>query len=171
MKQRTTIVCIVLIGTTAILSGGLTGCDTGGGGRITQLLPEVVVWGDPNPDNDSTYWSIRDVNNAFDRFAVIGTGGEVEFSNGKVCNTCDVEGSTILIDGTPRVNLRFGTGPDGGDERRPFLVSIDGYYVELVSDGDVIMFQEEEERFEEDDDPSDDLAERVSTMPNPTLEQ
>ncbi|MCP4591868.1 MAG: hypothetical protein GY842_14120, partial [bacterium] len=117
-----------------------------------------------------TYASVRDANDAEDRFVLIGSGGEVQFNIGKMCDACTVEGATILVDGEERMLIRFSTGPDGEGERRPFLVSTDGFYIELVTEGEVVLFQEEDVRFEEPDDATDDLARRVGTIPNPALE-
>ena len=173
MKQRNVTVCIVLVGTATILSGGLSGCTTTGTGQVAdpQAEPqtEFIVWGDPDPNNTETHWAIRDVNNVSTRFAAISADGDVYFSSNQMCNDCEVTDATILVGGTPRTNIRFGPGIEGG-ERRPFLVSIDGYYIEMVSEGDAVVFQEEDVPFEEDDDPGDDLAERVNTTTNPTLE-
>ena len=170
MKRQRVSAGVCVVGAGVMLTITLTGCDLfGGGNRITELPAEVVIWSDPDPDNEDTYWSIRDVNDDPARFVVIGTGGEVQFNIGKVCNVCDVDGATIAIDGTPRMNIRFGLGPDGTGPRRPFLVATDGFYIELVSEGDSITFQEEDLRFEENDNSSDDLAQPVGVIPNPTL--
>jgi hypothetical protein len=162
-------------GRAAVLGLVLAGLGlTGGCGLFpsdTRQLPtEVVVWGDPDPENDGEFTSVRDANDVSDRWVLIGTDGQVQFSNGKVCRECSVADATILVNETPRINIRYSTGPDGAGERRPFLVSTDGFYIELVTSGDSVTFQEEEAVFEQDDDPSDDLAERVGTTPNPTLE-
>ncbi|MCP4594727.1 MAG: hypothetical protein GY842_28680, partial [bacterium] len=160
----------VLAGMVAVCGCVVTGCDTlGGGGGITELPADVVVWGDADTENDATYASIRDANDLEDRFVLIGSEGEVQFNIGKVCEACTVEGSVILVDGEERILIRFGTGPDTEGERRPFLVSTDGFYIELVTEGEVVLFQEEDVRFEEPDDATDDLARRVGTIPNPAL--
>jgi hypothetical protein len=161
-------------GRTAVIGLGLAVLSLAGGCGLTQndtrqLPTEVVVWGDPDPENEEQFTSVRDANDVSDRWVLIGTDGQVEFSNGLVCRECTVSDATISLSGTPRMNIRFGTGPDGEGERRPFLVSTDGFYIELVTSGDSVTFQEEEAVFEENDDPSDDLAERVDTMANPTL--
>ena len=129
---------------------------------------EVVVWGDPDAGNNETFWAVRDADDSELAYLVVGTDGRVQFSNGKVCNVCAVENSTILVDGMPRMNIRFSSGPDGEGNRYPFLVSTDGFYIELVADtGDAVIFQAEDTVFEEEDDPSDDLAERAGTIANP----
>ncbi|MFH0980172.1 MAG: hypothetical protein V2A79_01365 [Planctomycetota bacterium] len=162
-------VCGWSVGMMLLVMGGLVGC--GGGSGVPALPDEIIVWGDPDPANqDDEYASIRDVNDLDERFVVIGTNGMVQFANEKVCTVCEAEGATILIDGTPRINIRFGSGPDGFGGRRPFLVSTDGYYIEVVEQNNAIIFQEEIERFEEDDYLGDDLAEQVGTIPNPALE-
>jgi hypothetical protein len=154
-----------------MLSVTMTGCDfLGDGNRITELPAEVVVWSDPDAGNESAYLSVRDANDIEDRFILIGTGGEVQFSTGKVCNLCEAQGATIAIEGTPRVNIRFGVGPDGVGPRRPFLVSTDGFYIQLVSDGETVAFQEEGVRFEDDDNLADDLAQPAGSVPNPALD-
>ncbi len=171
MKHRRVSVGAVLAGVTTVVLGGALGCNAKPGGpRVPALPDELVVWGDPDPDNPETYASIRDVHDQDDVFVVIGTNGQVQLANEKVCNICEVQGSTILIDGTPRINIRFSSGPDGFGPRRPFLVSTDAFYIELVGDETSITFQEENVRFEEDDNLTDDLAVRVGTIPNPALE-
>jgi hypothetical protein len=127
------------------------------------------VWGDPASDSEGT--TIRDVNDLEDRFVVVGAEGGVQFSDGTVCSDCTVTDATIRIDNTARMHIRFGTGPGGGDVRRPYLVSTDGFYIELVGAEGGVTFQEEDLRFEEPDDPPDDLAEQVGTTQNPLVAQ
>ncbi|MCK4659931.1 MAG: hypothetical protein KAV82_10460 [Phycisphaerae bacterium] len=168
MTRRNLWVNLFWVGMVGPISGVLIGCNQGGGSSIPALPAELVVWGDPTPDSDAMFTSVRDFSNVDTSFVVIGTNNLVQFFNEKVCNVCEVQESTILINGTPRVDIRFGPGPDGTGERRPFLVSVDGYYIELVQESGAISFQEKDVVFEENDDPSDDLAQRVGTMPNPT---
>jgi hypothetical protein len=154
-----------------MLSGSL-GCKSGDSNAITDLPAEIVVWGDTDPDNDAAFASIRDANDVDDRFVVIGTNDQVQFSNSRVCNTCTVDGYTISVDGTPRVNIRFSSGPDGFGVRRPFLVSTDGFYVQLLlGDDKNYTFQEVDQRFEDPDNLTDDVAVQVGTIPNPALDE
>ena len=168
MKRQHLPIGMLVVGVLAIISGGLAGCDLFGGGGGTSLPKEIVMWGDPDPESDAMFATVRDVNNEDDRFVVIGTDGKVQFSVGKVCNVCTVEGSTILVDGG-RINIRFGPGLNGTGERRPFLVNDEGYYIQLVTKADTVVFVAETVVFEEPDNPDDDLAVRVGSFPNPAL--
>lgn len=147
----------------------LGGCGWFSPRQVTELPKRLVAWGDPDPNSDATAVAVRDVNDLDDRFVVIGTNGLVQFSVGKVCRDCAVEGATIFIDGEPRMHVRFGGGPHGAAERQPYLVSTNGFYVQLLSDSNVVMFQEEDLPFEPQNDPSDDLAERVGVIDNPAV--
>lgn len=166
MKKLHKSFSLVLVGVMAVIVGGLVGCDTNPN-LVKELPAELVLWGDPDPDNNATFAYVRDINDMDYRHITIGANGTVQFSNFKICNVCGVDESTILINGEPQINIRFSTGPDGVGERRPFLVSADGFYIELVQTDSTISFQEEDVVFEENDDPSDDLAERIGTTPNP----
>lgn len=162
MKVRYVSVCVVSVGMAAVVIGMLAGCNVFNSGPKTTPPAELVVWLDPEPGTCAPFWRVRDVNNVADRYVEIGTDGQVQFSTGTVCEGCDVDGATILLDDTPRMHIRFGPGPDDTGERRPFLVSTDGFYIELVGDKATVTFQEENLPFEEDDFLADDLAERAS---------
>ncbi len=172
MKRHQQWVYVIGAGLMVGMLSGSLGCRTGDSGAITDLPAEIVVWGDTDPENDEAFASIRDANDVDDRFVVIGTNDQVQFSNSRVCNTCTVEGYTISVDGTPRVNIRFSSGPDGFGTRRPFLVSTDGYYVQLLlGDDNNYTFQEVDQRFEDPDNLSDDVGVRVGTIANPAVEE
>jgi hypothetical protein len=146
------------------------GCNFfGGSDAITEVPAELVIWGDPDPDSDVRYMEVYDVNELAERFIAVGTNGQLQFSNGEVCRTCSVVGSTVSLDGVPRMYIRYSVGADGEGSRRPFLVSTDGFYIELVATDQGISFVEEAARFEADDNLDDDLAERVGTVTNPAL--
>jgi hypothetical protein len=170
--KRLVSVRAVVAGVGVLVVSLATGCGLNqSSSAVTSRPAELVVWGDPDPENDGLYPAVRDVNNVEDRWIVVGTDGRVQFSNGKVCTGCTVEDATISLSGTPRMNIRYSTGPNDDGPRRPFLVSTDGFYIELVTSGEAVTFQEEDVVFEENDDPSDDLAVQADTTPNPAVEE
>jgi len=124
----------------------------------------LVIWGDPAGTAQSD--AVRDVTDSPQRFVFVGTDGFVQFDNGTICGTCEVDGPTIAY-GNLDMNIRFGPGPAGGEGRKPFLVSTDGFYVRLVEgSGGVMTIEKTDTPFEDPDDPSDDLAEEDGTVAN-----
>ncbi len=129
-----------------------------------ELAATVVIWGDPAGTAQSD--AVRDVTDNPQRFVFIGTDGFVQFDNGTICGTCEVDGSTVAY-GNLEMNIRFGPGPSGGEGRKPFLVSTDGFYMRLVeqSNGDMTI-EKTDTPFEDPDDASDDLAGQDGTVAN-----
>jgi hypothetical protein len=129
-----------------------------------ELAATLVIWGDPAGTAQSD--AVRDVTDSPQRFVFVGTDGFVQFDNGTICGTCEVDGPTIAY-GNLDMNIRFGPGPAGGEGRKPFLVSTDGFYVRLVEgSGGVMTIEKTDTPFEDPDDPSDDLAEEDGTVAN-----
>jgi hypothetical protein len=157
----------ILVGTVALAGCGLL--QTGGGGTVdTSTLPaEYVVWGDPASDDQHPL--VRDANNLSDRGLFVGSDGRVVFSAGNVCDSCTVERAVISVNEVPLVAIRFGPDLNGENVRRPYLVSADeaAVLIQLVSEGDAIVFQETDEPFEDPDDSSDDLAVVDGVVENP----
>jgi len=129
-----------------------------------ELAATLIIWGDPADTAQSD--AVRDVTDNPQRYVFIGTDGFVQFYNGKICGTCEVDGSTVSY-GSLKMNIRFGPGPDGGEGRKPFLVSTDGFYIRLVEQSNGNMtFEKSDTPFEDPDDASDDLAEQDGTVAN-----
>lgn len=129
-----------------------------------ELAGTLVIWGDPAGDAQSD--AVRDVTDSAQRFVFIGTDGFVQFDNGTICGTCEVDGSTVAY-GNLEMNIRFGPGPSGGEGRKPFLVSTDGFYMRLVEGtGGDMTIEKTDTPFEDPDDASDDLAGQDGTVAN-----
>lgn len=128
-----------------------------------QLAGELVVWGDPAGDAQST--EVYDADDDAERFVRVGTDGFVQFFDGSICGDCDVDGSTIGYTDDLTMSIRFGPSQQGNGAL-PFLVSNDGFLVRLVADNDGITFEVTDTLFEDPDDASDDLAEEDDTEEN-----
>lgn len=128
------------------------------------VAADLIIWGDPQSDAASA--AVRDVDDNLDRFIAVGSDGFVQLFNSDICPDCTVDGASITVADELEMSIRFGPGPNGGTERKPFLVSADGYYVRLTGD-DTVTLEETAEPFEDEDDPSDDLATESGTGENP----
>jgi hypothetical protein len=138
-------VAILLVGCEAINIPG-----TGAGpSRVSPDLPaEYIVWGDPVTSD--AHPLVRDANNLSDRGILVGTDGTVVFSVGLVCRECDAEPPVVNLNDQAVIAIRFGPDRDGGDMRRPYLVSndSDANLIQIVSTDSGIEFQKTNTPFE-----------------------
>lgn len=166
--RRTELLVGITIATTA--GACLTGCQTKQN-QVTKLPDKIVKWEDPQSGAQSTV--IRDANNdSEDRFVAIGTNGDVQFEPiSKVCEECEVEDSTILVDGA-KIDIRWGIGATGDENRHPFLVDqVTGTYIQLVGDDDGISFQTTDALFDDYNNDDESLAIRAGQTSNPSSPQ
>jgi len=149
----------------------MCGCNArSNSGSVPHLPDQVVVWADPQ-DETRQGIPVRDANNDEGRFVLIGTDDTVQFmpDDPKVCNDCAVNGATITLESGQQIDIRFGVGAVGGDERRPFLVDrTTGNFIQLLGGGSQeVTFQVTDAPLEEDNDRTDDLAIRAGALDNP----